>query len=67
MKRRLLVLLASVFIAWLCVPLLPGVPAFWFTLADYAGIAAVVTADDVVLPSGTDARPNDPATPESTR
>lgn len=45
--RRLLPALA--FALWLCVPLLPGVPAFWFTLADYAGIAAVVAVGLVVL------------------
>ena len=45
--RRLFPALA--FALWLCVPLLPGVPAFWFTLADYAGIAAVVAIGLVVL------------------
>ena len=35
--------------AWLAVPWLPGVPAFWITLADYAGIAAVVAIGIVVL------------------
>ena len=33
---------------WLCVPLLP-VPNFWITLADYAGIAAIVAIGLVVL------------------
>lgn len=36
-------------LAWLCVPLLPMVPPFWLTLADYAGIAAVVAIGIVVL------------------
>ena len=35
--------------AWLCVPLLPFIPPFWLTLADYAGIAAVVATGIVVL------------------
>ena len=34
--------------AWLCVPLLP-VPNFWITLANYAGIAAIVATGLVVL------------------
>ena len=45
--RRVLPLL--LFPAWLCVPLLPFVPSFWLTLADYAGIAAVVAIGIVVL------------------
>ncbi len=36
-------------LAWLCVPLLPFVPPFWLTLADYAGIASVVAIGIVVL------------------
>ncbi len=35
--------------AWLGVALVPGVPSFWFTLADEAGIAAVVAIGIVVL------------------
>ena len=34
--------------AWLCVPLLP-VPNFWITLANYAGIAAIIAVGLVVL------------------
>ena len=34
---------------WLCVPLISAVPAFWLTLADYAGIATVVAIGIVVL------------------
>ena len=34
---------------WLCVPLAPGVPSYWLTLADYAGISAVVAIGIVVL------------------
>ena len=34
--------------AWLCLPLLP-VPNFWITLANYAGIAAIVAVGLVVL------------------
>ena len=34
--------------AWLCLPLLP-VPIFWITLADYAGIAAIIAIGLVVL------------------
>ncbi len=37
------------FAAWLCVPLLPGVPNFWITLANYAGIAGIVAVGLVVL------------------
>jgi branched-chain amino acid transport system permease protein len=35
-------------LAWLCLPLLP-VPTFWITLANYAGIAAIVAIGLVVL------------------
>ncbi len=35
--------------AWLCVPFLPGVPGFWVTLANYAGIAGIVVLGLVVL------------------
>ncbi len=35
--------------AWLCVAFVPGVPPFWLTLADDAGIAAVVAIGIVVL------------------
>ncbi len=41
-------LLLAGFALWLCVPLLP-VPVFWITLANYAGIAAVVATGLVVL------------------
>ena len=37
------------FLAWLCVPFVPGVPAFWVTLANYAGIAGIVAIGLVVL------------------
>ncbi len=40
---------AILLLAWLCVPLLPFVPPFWLTLADYAGIASVVAIGIVVL------------------
>lgn len=33
----------------LCLPLVPGLPPFWLTLADYAGIAAIVATGIVVL------------------
>ena len=46
MHHRLLPVL--VLAAWLCVPLLP-VPNFWITLANYAGIAAIVAVGLVVL------------------
>ena len=36
-------------LAWFCVPLLPFVPSFWITLADYAGISAIVAIGLVVL------------------
>ena len=35
--------------AWLCVPFVPGVPNFWITLANYAGIASIVALGLVVL------------------
>ena len=38
----------AVLLAWLLLPLLP-VPNFWITLANYAGIAAIVTTGLVVL------------------
>ena len=41
--------LVPFWLLWLCVPLLPGVPPFWLTLADYAGIAAIVATGIVVL------------------
>jgi len=44
--RLLSVLLLA---AWLCVPLLPGVPSFWITLANYAGLASIVAVGLVVL------------------
>jgi branched-chain amino acid transport system permease protein len=34
---------------WLCAAAVPGVPGYWFTLADYAGIAAIVAVGLVVL------------------
>ena len=37
------------FVAWLCVPFVPGVPSFWITLANYAGIASIVALGLVVL------------------
>ncbi len=37
------------FAAWLCVPFVPGVPNFWITLANYAGIAGIVALGLVVL------------------
>ena len=40
---------ALLFLAFLGVPFLPGVPSFWITLADYAGIAAIVALGLVVL------------------
>ena len=45
--RRLLP--AAALLAWISAGLLPGVPAFWLTLADYAGIAAIVATGIVVL------------------
>ncbi len=35
--------------AWLCVPFIPGVPNFWITLTNYAGIAGIVALGLVVL------------------
>ena len=46
MTRLLPVLLLAL---WLCVPLLPGVPSFWITLANYAGLASIVAIGLVVL------------------
>ena len=46
MRRAILPLLL---LLWLCVPLLPFVPSYWLTLADYAGISAVVAIGIVVL------------------
>ena len=40
---------ALLFLAWLAVPFVPGVPNFWITLADYAGIAGIVAMGLVVL------------------
>ncbi len=40
---------ALLFLACLGVPFLPGVPSFWVTLADYAGIAGIVALGLVVL------------------
>ncbi len=37
------------FALWLLVPLMPGVPSFWLTLANYAGIASVIAIGLVVL------------------
>jgi branched-chain amino acid transport system permease protein len=37
------------FAAGLCVPFVPGVPNFWITLANYAGIAGIVALGLVVL------------------
>jgi len=44
---RLLPLL--LFAAWLGLPFVPGVPSFWITLANYAGIASIVAVGLVVL------------------
>jgi len=41
--------IAALLAAWLCVPLLPFVPNFWITLANYAGIATIVATGLVVL------------------
>ena len=46
MNRAVLPLLL---LLWLCVPLVPAVPSFWLTLADYAGISAIVATGIVVL------------------
>ncbi len=35
--------------AWLALPFAPGVPLYWVTLANYAGIGAIVAAGLVVL------------------
>ncbi len=40
---------ALLFVAWLGVPFVPGVPNFWITLANYAGIASIVALGLVVL------------------
>lgn len=40
---------ALLFLAWLAMPFVPGVPSFWITLADYAGIAGIVAMGLVVL------------------
>ncbi len=45
MRRLPLIVLA----VWLALAWLPGIPSFWLTLADYAGIAAIVAAGIVVL------------------
>jgi len=45
--RRLLP--AAILVAWLCVPFVPGVPNFWITLANYAGLASIVAIGLVVL------------------
>ena len=45
--RRALAGLA--FLAWLALPFAPGVPLYWVTLANYAGIGAVVAVGLVVL------------------
>ena len=37
------------FAAWLALPFAPGVPLYWVTLANYAGIGAIVAAGLVVL------------------
>ncbi len=40
---------AVLLLAWLCLPLLPAIPSFWLTLADYAGISAIIGIGIVVL------------------
>ncbi len=45
--RRLLPL--ALLAGWLCVPFIPGVPNFWITLANYAGLAGIVVTGLVVL------------------
>ena len=40
---------AAALVAWLCVPFVPGVPNFWITLANYAGLASIVAVGLVVL------------------
>ena len=46
MSRLLPALLLA---ALLCMPFVPGVPAFWITLGNYAGIASIVALGLVVL------------------
>ncbi len=46
MNRLLPILLLAL---WLCVPLVPGIPSFWITLANYIGIAGIVAIGLVVL------------------
>jgi branched-chain amino acid transport system permease protein len=46
MRRGIPILVLA---AWLALPWLPGMPPFWITLADYAGISAVVVIGIVVL------------------
>ncbi len=46
MRRLLPVVLLA---AWLCVPFIPGVPNFWVTLANYAGLASIVVIGLVML------------------
>ena len=46
MTRVLPVLLLAL---WLAVPVIPGVPNFWITLANYAGLASIVAIGLVVL------------------
>ena len=46
MKRAAPIVLAGL---WLCVPFIPGVPNFWVTLANYAGLASIVGIGLVVL------------------
>ena len=36
-------------LAWVCLPLLRAIPSYWLTLADYAGIAAIIGIGLVVL------------------
>ncbi|HEY0206898.1 MAG TPA: branched-chain amino acid ABC transporter ATP-binding protein/permease [Acetobacteraceae bacterium] len=46
MSRVLPILLLAF---WLVVPVIPGVPNFWITLANYAGLASIVAIGLVVL------------------
>jgi branched-chain amino acid transport system permease protein len=46
MTRVLPILLLAL---WLAVPIIPGVPNFWITLANYAGLASIVAIGLVVL------------------
>ena len=46
MTRILPVLLLAL---WLAVPFIPGIPNFWITLANYAGLASIVAIGLVVL------------------